>query len=175
MPTSFPVATNADMGGGGWPPTGAATVHEAIDDPAADNDTTYIVRAIGGASLTGFPAVQLGAVVDPGTDSGFSLVFTRRNTSSGTSDLTVELYQGDPAVAGTLLDTFTLSTNTTFYGDQTRNIPDAAIAAVTNFADLWVGWNTPGGGGGNLRITRAVMNYPDPVTARERAKMGVGA
>jgi hypothetical protein len=161
MPTTArPVAENSSLDPG-WALVGAASRHEAVNEASPDGDGSYIQRGIGTASLTGFPAMRLAGMADPGTDDGFELTFVTRNTALGTSSLTVALYQGDPDVAGSLLGSDAIVTGSTGYSPKTWSVPAAVIEDITDFADVWVSWNTASGSGGNLRITQIEMVVPD--------------
>lgn len=143
---------------------GGATGAQCSDDGLVnDGDTSYFRRDAASAyGLGNQPSLKLAAITDPGTDYGFTVNAFARNETLGTTTLTFDLFQGDPEAAGVLLETKAFSVTSTAYGSvKTATFAGATIAAVTNFADLWLRVTETSTGSRFMRVTDIYVVVPD--------------
>jgi hypothetical protein len=98
---------------GAWTAVGAATIHEAIDEPTTPSDAEYAQSDLSPVSASAV-RIAFGALTDPTVDTGHTVRYRLGKSSAGGDALavTARLYQGatliatDPTVR-TVPDSFT--------------------------------------------------------------------
>lgn len=159
----YPIADNTAMtSGSNWGTTGAARYTEIDDNPSSyDDDTTSITHQFTGA-FTGNPAVKLGAITDPGTDTGWIVQYRAKSSGLGGGDnLVLQFYQGDPDGGGSMLESKS-QTCTNSYATNQWTLLDATVAAISNFSDVYIRLTTSGSGGTRIcTLTGVVLMVPD--------------
>jgi len=159
---------SSDVSNAGWEDAtggdGDALLWDELDESTADDATTFI------RSNTALEVceVSLGAISDPGVDTGHVMRIRGRSTASGTRRrITFELYQG-----AVLIDTkivTMLATWTTF----SLTILAVIAAQITDYADLRFRFTSAVGAGETTDITWAELETPgEPPSAPSVTDIG---
>lgn len=115
----------------GWNPTGAATLHEAVDDPIAstDGDTSYAACTDGTACELELPVMD-----HPNQLTGHVLRVSSRKAvdTSQTCTLRVELFCGATLIASTEFD------EGASYSTTELTLSESEAEAITDYGDLTV-------------------------------------
>lgn len=120
------VRPSATTSSGSWTAVGAASLHAAINETPA-SDAEYINAAVATTSK-----VKIATLANPGTTSFHS--FQYRAKGDGTSQLKVDLVQGDPTE--TLIKSTTI-TPTTNFATYTVTLTSGEAAVITDYTALY--------------------------------------
>ncbi len=150
-----PDGTNA---AGTWTFSGAASLHEAIDETTANDETDYIEDA--GGDVAEF---SLGDVTDPLVGSGHILRMWMRSSGSGGGERCgIELFQGTTSIAS--LNNQQNRAGTYLEVDMTLTALEAD--SITDYNDLRIQVSVAGLSGADfLRITMIELEVPDAAGA----------
>jgi hypothetical protein len=140
--------------------TGAATAHEALDDPVAspDDGTTMIETNTQGDVCE----VNIATVTDPTVGTGHIIHWRANGTGSGAPErITVDLVETSTIRASSPSTAIVDSTWTDF--SYTLTVAEAN--SITDYTDLRIRMTaTVLGGGETLQVTRCYLEVPDAST-----------
>jgi len=120
------VRPSSTISAGSWTAVGAASIHAAVNEATA-SDSEYITTSVSSTSK-----VKITTVSNPGTTSFHSFQF--RAKGDGTTQLKVDLVQGDPTE--TLIKSTTI-TPTTSFALYTVSLTSGEASAVTDYSALY--------------------------------------
>jgi len=138
---------------GGWTAVGAATLHEAVDEATANDDTDYDEKTGSGGMELG-----LGDLVDPVSSSGHTVRFRAKQQtgSGGAEQLTVALFEGALQRATT---TVTLTRGA--YGSFAYTLTAAEANSIVDYTNLRLRFTPSQGAGEVMRVTWAEFEVPN--------------
>jgi hypothetical protein len=150
-----PDGTNAS---GTWTFSGAATLHEAVDETVSNDETDYIEDT--GGDIVEF---SLSGVTDPQVSTGHILrVWLRSSGSGGGEKCDVEFFQGTTSIG--LINNAQNRAGTYVEFDMTLDA--LQTDSITDYSDLRVQVSVAGLSGADfLRVTMIEFEVPDAATA----------
>lgn len=125
---------NADGANINWTPS-TGTVHYVLVDEVVPDDSDYVSVGTGFAPSPD-ETYGLSSITDPGASDGHT-IWVRAKQASGTTSITVNLYQGNPNAFGfTFVAAGTFSLTTSF-ADYSYTLTAAEANSITDYSDLW--------------------------------------
>jgi hypothetical protein len=138
--------------GGSWTAVGAATLHEAVDEVTANDDTDYM-----NATVNTTDELTLAAVTDPAVGTGHVIRYRMVTFGGGAKErVTVQLYQGTTLIAET-----NANQSRDAYTTFTYNLLTPEADAITDYGDLrFRVVSSSVDGGESVRVTWAELEVP---------------
>ena len=148
---------------GNWTPSGAGSLHAAMDEVTTNNDTDYANLADDGA---GTMEVNLSAVTDPAVGSGHIMRFRAKAAGSKNPAETVTwtLYQGTTQIANRPNNTIPRGS----YQTVTYTLSAAQADLITDYSNLrfrFTGAGIKESSSETIRITWCELEVPDAAAA----------
>lgn len=156
--TVYPSADNAVIATD-WTKSAGANYWSLVG--AGDNDdTTYFSRDAFIAG-TGNSALKFPSITDPGTDTGFVITVRCRNTTAGgVVNLSCDIYLGDPASGGTLIESVALTSVSTAYANKSKTLAASNIANISDWTNVYVLMNATAVASKTVRVTQVSLFVP---------------
>ena len=148
------------LASGTWTVSGAATLHEAVDETVSNDETDYIEDTGGGVV-----EFSLSDVTDPQVSTGHILrVWLRSSGTGGGEKCDVELFQGTTSIG--LINNAQNRAGTYLEVDMTLDALQTDSITEAGYSDLRVQVSVAGLSGADfLRITMIEFEVPDAATA----------
>ncbi len=140
-----------------WNITGAATAHEAVDDPVGspDDDTTKLDSTVDEDEFL----VNIGTVTDPEVGTGHVIRFRCQSTGSGAPErVEVKLFEGttERAASGNI------ACNRDTWQDESYTLSEAEANSITDYSVLRLECRVKIIGSELIEVTQIFLEVPDP-------------